>query len=51
MADITIQIDGRHYPVVCDDGQGRPRVSIGAHVDQKNKKKSRMLRQVAGRKQ
>ncbi|HPQ50360.1 MAG TPA: cell division protein ZapA [Alphaproteobacteria bacterium] len=40
MADITIQIDGRHYPVACDDGQEDRVFQLGAYVDQRIKEVS-----------
>lgn len=35
MADITLQIDGRTYPVACDDGQEDRVAQLGNYVDQR----------------
>ncbi len=37
MAEITLQIDGRNYPVACDDGQEERVYQLGAYVDQRIK--------------
>lgn len=40
MGDITLQIDGRSYPVACDDGQEERVYHLGGYVDQRIKEVS-----------
>ena len=40
MGDITLQIDGRSYPVACDDGQEDRVFHLGGYVDQRIKEVS-----------
>ena len=35
MAEVNLQIDGRVYPVECDDGQENRVAELGAYVDQR----------------
>ena len=37
MAEINLAIDGRSYPIACDDGQERRVQQLGAYVDQRMK--------------
>ena len=40
MAEVNVMIDGRTYPVACDDGEERRIIQLGSYVDQR-------MRQVA----
>lgn len=37
MAEVNLAIDGRSYPIACDDGQERRVQQLGAYVDQRMK--------------
>lgn len=37
MAEVNLQIDGRVYPVECDDGQENRVIELGAYVDRRMK--------------
>lgn len=37
MAEVNLAIDGRSYPIACDDGQERRVQQLGSYVDQRMK--------------
>lgn len=40
MAEVNLTIDGRTYPVACDDGQERRLLQLGSYVDQRMREAS-----------
>ena len=40
MAEVNLTIDGRTYPVACDDGQERRLMQLGSYVDQRMREAS-----------
>lgn len=40
MAEVNLTIDGRSYPVACDDGQERRLIQLGSYVDQRMREAS-----------
>ncbi|HAJ90598.1 MAG TPA: cell division protein ZapA [Rhodospirillaceae bacterium] len=40
MAEVNLTIDGRSYPVACDDGQERRLMQLGSYVDQRMREAS-----------
>jgi len=40
MAEVNLTIDGRTYPVACDDGQERRLLQLGAYVEQRMREAS-----------
>ena len=40
MAEVNLTIDGRSYPVACDDGQERRLMQLGSYVEQRMREAS-----------